>query len=190
MQSKFYKIFKKKKVIIGVIHFPPLLDYSEFPGLKIALGNALKDLRAFEEGGVDGIIIENNYDVPHKITVSPQTTEAMIFLGEEIKRKTKLPIGVNVLWNDFKTALLTGKRIGGKFIRIPVFVDKIKTDCGIITGNSREVLRHQKEIKAEDIALFTDIQVKHAKLLNKKPVEESAAVEGSQHHLPLFPEQQ
>ena len=174
MQNNFYNIFKKRKVVIGAIHFPPLFGYSEFPGLKIALNNALKDLNAFEKGGIDGVIIENNYDIPHKIIVELQTVDAMVFLGNKIKEKTKLPIGVNVLWNDFKASLFIAKTIGARFIRVPVFVDKIKTDCGVITGNPKEVPRYQKEIKAENIALFTDIQVKHAKLLNKRPIEKAA----------------
>jgi len=174
MRGKFYKIFKGEKVIIGVIHFPPLLGYPEFPGFEITLENALKDLKAFEDGGVDGVIIENNYDIPHKIEVNPKTVEAMLFLGKKIKKQTKLPIGVNVLWNDFRASLFIGKKIGARFIRIPVFVDKVKTDYGNIAGNPAEVLRYQKEIKAENTALFTDIQVKHAELLDKRPIEESA----------------
>ncbi len=175
MSSKLYKIFKKNKnIIIGAIHFPPLLGYPDFPGFEVALNNALKDLDAFEKGGVDGIIIENNYDISHKIEVSPQVADIMKDLGKEIKKKTKLAIGVSVLWNDFKNALLIAKLIDGKFIRIPVFVDKVKTSYGIITGNPKEVIDYRKKIKAENIALFTDIQVKHAQFLNKRPIEKSA----------------
>lgn len=174
MPSKFYKIFKRKKIIIGAIHFPPLLGYPEFPGLKVALNNALKDLKALESGGADAVIIENNYDTPHKINVSPETISSMTFLGKKIKKATKLPIGVSVLWNDFKAALLVSKIIGARFIRIPVFVDKVKTNYGIITGDPAEALTYRKKIGASDIALFTDIQVKHAEILNKRPIEKSA----------------
>jgi uncharacterized protein len=131
-------------------------------------------LAAFESGGVDGIIIENNYDLPHKIKVDSGTIAAMIFLGNEIKNKTKLPIGVSVLWNDFCAAFFIAKIIGAKFIRVPVFIDKVKTNYGIINGNAKEVLFFRKEISAEAIALFTDIHVKHAKLMTKKSIEESA----------------
>lgn len=175
MQNKLSKIFKKdKKVIIGVIHFPPLLGYPEFPGLKLALNNALKDLRAFEEGGVDAVIIENNYDIPHKIDVDPEIIAAMTFLGSKIVANAKLPVGVSVLWNDFRAALSIAKTIGAKFIRIPVFTDKVKTNYGIVVGSPKDVLMYRKKIKAENIALFTDIHVKHAKLLNKKPIQNSA----------------
>ncbi len=174
MNTKFNKIFNNKKVAIGVIHFAPLLGYPDFPGEDVILENALKDLKSFENGGVDAIIIENNYDIPHQENTTPEIVDMMISLGKRIKQETKLPIGVNVLWNDYRAGLFIAKKIGAKFIRIPVFVDKVKTDCGVVTGDPKAVLEYQKEINAEDIALFTDIQVKHSELLNKRPIEESA----------------
>jgi len=174
MISSFYKIFKRKKIIIGVIHFPPLLGYPNSPGLKVALNNALKDLKALESGGIDGIIIENNYDTPHKISVGPETTAAMTFLGEKIKSATKLPLGINVLWNDYKAALSIAKVLNLQFIRVPVFVDKIKTNYGIIGGRPKDVTNFKKLIRAENIALFTDIHVKHSVLISKNNITSSA----------------
>ncbi|MCG2809135.1 MAG: phosphorybosylanthranilate isomerase, partial [Candidatus Portnoybacteria bacterium] len=131
--NKLKKIFKKdKNIIIGAIHFPPLLGYVDFPGLKIALNNALKDLTAFEKGGVDGIIFENNYDIPHKIFADSSVVASMTYLGEQIKKAIKLPLGISVLWNDYYTALSIAKILNLQFIRIPVFVDNVKTDYGII----------------------------------------------------------
>lgn len=173
--TNLYKIFKKNKnIIIGAIHFPPLFGYKNFPGYEVALTNAMDDLDAFYKGGVDGIIIENNYDIPHKIFVEKETIDLMVRLGKEIKNKTKIPLGVSVLWNDYKSALLIAKNIGGEFIRVPVFVDGVKTDYGNIFADPKSVLEYRKEINAENIALFTDIHVKHAELLNKRAIEESA----------------
>ncbi|MFH1713992.1 MAG: BtpA/SgcQ family protein [Candidatus Nealsonbacteria bacterium] len=174
MSSKFYKIFKHKKVIIGAIHFPPLLGYRGYPGLKVALNNALKDLKAFENGKVDGIIIENNYDIPHRTLVGPETVAAMTFLGAKIRSATNLPLGINVLWNDYKAALSIAKTLDLQFIRIPVFVDKIKTDYDIIEGKPKDVIKFRKLIKAEHIALFTDVHVKHSKLISKNDITDSA----------------
>lgn len=175
MPSKFYKIFEKKNgIIIGAIHFPPLSGYPEFPGLEVALNNSLEDLKALENGGVDAVIIENNYDTPHKIFVAPETVNDMKFLGAEVASSTKLTVGVSVLWNDYKAALSIAMAIKAKFIRIPVFVDKVKTNYGTVTGSPEDVLKYRKKIGADNIALFVDIQVKHAELLNKRPIEESA----------------
>lgn len=175
MKNKLTKIFKKKNgIIIGVIHFPPLLGYPKFPGFKIAIKNAIDDLRSFQQGGADGIIIENNYDNPHKPFVDSFIVSSMTFLGEKIKKETNLPIGISVLWNDYRAALSIAKILGFKFIRVPVFVDKVKTDCGIINGQPDKIIKFRKSIKAGDVAIFTDIHVKHSVLLSKKSITASA----------------
>jgi hypothetical protein len=175
MENSLNKIFKKNKnIIIGAIHFPPLFGYKDFPGTEIALRNTLHDLKAFEDGGTDGIIIENNYDVPHKIAVDKETVEMMTYLGKEIKKATRIPIGVSVLWNDYKAALFIAKEIGAQFIRVPVFVDNVKTDYGEVFGEPKDVLDYRREMGIENIALFTDIHVKHAELLDEKTIESSA----------------
>ena len=169
MESKLHKIFNKdKNIIIGAIHFPPLVGYPDFPGFEAALKDALDDLRAFQGGGVDGVIIENNYDIPHKIQVLKETVDIMIELGKKIRAATELPLGVSVLWNDYQAAFTIAKKIGAQFIRVPVFVDKVKTDYGIVDGNPEKVTTYRKNIGAENIAIFTDIHVKHAKILNKE----------------------
>lgn len=167
---------KRQHIVIGAIHFPPLLGFSEFPGFDVARENALKDLKAFEKGGVDAIIFENNYDIPHTEFVGPEIITSMLTLGEEIKRATSLPVGISVLWNDYKTALSISKILNLQFIRIPVFVDTVKTSYGTIEGNAKQVVRFRKQIKAEGVALFTDIHVKHAELLSKHTITESAEI--------------
>jgi len=175
MNNKFNKIFRKKKnIIIGAIHLPPLLGYKNFPGFDAALQNALSDLRSFESGGVDGIIFENNYDIPHKISVDAPIISSMTFLGEKLRRITRLPLGVSVLWNDYRAALSIAKTLNLQFIRIPVFVDKAETNYGVVKGEPKKVLDFRKSIGAENIALFTDIHVKHAKLLSKYSLITSA----------------
>lgn len=173
--TKIRKIFKKdRNVIIGAIHFPPLLGYKGFPGFKITLKNAIADLRAFEKGGVDGIIFENNYDIPHTITVNAPIVSSMTFLGGKLRKATRLPIGISVLWNDYSAALSIAKTIDLQYIRIPVFVDKVRTSYGIVEGAPKKIDDFRKSIGAENVALFTDIHVKHAELMSKHSLLASA----------------
>ncbi len=173
--ARLKKIFKKERnIVIGAVHFPPLLGCPAFPGMAAASRNALRDLRAFYRGGVDAVIFENNYDNPHAIEAGPGTVASMAYLGNEIINVSKIPVGVNVLWNDFKVGLALAKILNLPFVRVPVFVDTVKTDCGIIKGNAREVLAFRRKIKAEQVALFTDIHVKHSKLLSRFSLMESA----------------
>lgn len=169
------KIFKKNKnIIIGAIHLPPLLGYKDFLGLDAALKNALADLKALESGGIDGVIFENNYDIPHKIFVDAPIISSMTFLGEKLKKATHLPLGISVLWNDYCAALSIAKTLNLQFIRVPVFVDKVKTNYGIVEGEPKKVVDFRKSIDGNNIALFTDIHVKHAKLLSKHNLITSA----------------
>ena len=171
----FTSLFKKQKnIIIGAIHLPPLLGYKGFPGLDVAVKNALKDLRAFEQGGVDAVIFENNYDVPHQVRVDAATVSAMTFVGAKLREAMGLPMGVSVLWNDHRAAFAIAKTLGLQFIRIPVYVDTVKTNYGIVEGDPKEVQAYRKSIGAENIAICTDIHVKHATLLSKHSLLDSA----------------
>lgn len=174
-RMRLTSLFKKQKnIIIGAIHLPPLLGYKGFPGLDVAIKNALADLRALEQGGADAIIFENNYDVPHQVEVGPSTISAMTIVGERLRKATKLPIGISVLWNDYRTALAIAKTLKLQFVRVPVFVDKVETSYGVVEGSARQVMGYRAQIDAHDVAIFTDIHVKHAVLLSKHSLIASA----------------
>lgn len=173
--SLMQRIFgKEQSIIIGAIHLPPLPGYPDFPGFSIAIDNALHDAQALVDGGADGIIFENNYDLPHTAQVGPEIVAAMVRIGLEIKHRTKILCGVNVLWNDYRAGLGIAKALDLQFIRIPVFVDTVKTDYGVITGDASDVIAFRKHIGAENVAIFTDIHVKHSELLTPEPITDAA----------------
>lgn len=164
----------RSNIVIGAIHLPPLLGYPDFPGIKIALRYAFQDLRALERGGVSAIIFENNYDIPHVERVSSAVAACLTYVGAELKRQTKLPLGISVLWNDYETALSIAKVLDLQFVRVPVFVDKVKTSYGIMDPQAKRVTAYRQKIGAHNVALLTDIHVKHATILSKHSITESA----------------
>jgi len=171
------------KTIIGALHFSPMIGYEGFEGYDAVLKKARADLKAFVDGGVDAVIFENNYDLPHKIKVSPETITMMTRLileltnDEESKMSSsKIPFGISVLWNDYEAALTIAKITGAGFIRVPVFVDAVRTDFGEIHPTPKDVLRIREELRAENIKIYTDIHVKHASLLSKKNITEPAVL--------------
>lgn len=172
--NSLMKIFKTNKPFIGALHFMPTLGYEGFTDLDKILDKARKDLKALQDGGVDGIIFENNYDYPHKIMVGHETTASMIYLISELKKDIKVPFGVSVLWNDYESAFSIAKICEGLFIRIPVFVDKVETNYGVVKVDPTVILEYRRKISAQTIAIFSDIHVKHAKLLSDKTITQSA----------------
>jgi hypothetical protein len=170
----FKQFFRTKNPIIGMVHFPPLLGYKDFPGLEVCLRKSLYDAKTLEKSRVDAIMFENNYDIPHLEFARPETVAMMTSLIKKISKKINIPFGINVLWNDYKAALSIAKVTGASFIRVPVFVDSVKTGYGKIFANPKKILEFRKKIKAEKIALFTDIHVKHAKMIKNKTIFQSA----------------
>lgn len=168
------KLWGTETPIIGVVHLSPLPGYDGFEGKDKTLQRAIADVEAFERGGISAIMIENNYDLPHQIEVGPEIVSMMTFIISRISKRTRLPIGVSVLWNDYRSALAIALATSAAFIRIPVFVDRVRTDFGEIRGNPEEVIAYRQKIGAQEIALFTDIQVKHAELLEEKSITISA----------------
>lgn len=165
------------KMIIGAVHFNPLIGYEGFVDYQSVFDKAKQDLRAFEDGGVDAIIFENNYNFPHKINESYEVLEMMISLINDLSKLTKLPYGVSLLWNDYLGAFRIAKKTNAKFIRVPVFVDDVKTDFGIIYAHPKKVIEARKSLDAEQILILADIHVKHAEMLDKKKTLTESALE-------------
>lgn len=172
--NKLKKIFKNKKpFVIGMIHCAPLLGYENSPGIKGVEKKFMSDLKALVEGDVDAVMIENNYDVPHYETAKLSTIPQLTNLCLKARKFTKKPLGLCVLWNDYETALSIAKLASFQFIRVPVFVDKVKTHYGIFSGKAKEAIEFRKKISAENIMIFADIQVKHAEHLIKRPLKDA-----------------
>lgn len=173
--SKFFKIFKKQKPIIGMVHLPPLLGFNGCPGIKAIIEKALRDLMVLESGGIDGVLIENEYDHPHTVTASQGVIEYFSRAAQAVVTEAQVPVGVEALLNDPKASLKIAKSSGASFIRTDYFVDRMeRKNFGEMEIDPKGLIEFRKKIGAEDIALFTDIQVKFAKMLEEKDIVKSA----------------
>lgn len=157
-----------KKNIIGMIHLLPLPGYSKHPGMSAVIKQALKDLAVLEKGGVNAVLVENENDHPHQVKPGPEIVAAMALVANEVVKKAKVPVGVEVLLNDPQASLAIAKISGAKFIRTDYFVDKMwRKEYGRIEINPQKLLVYKKKIKADAVKIFADVQVKYAKLLEK-----------------------
>lgn len=177
MNTSFSTVFPNKFPIIGMIHLPPLLGFQNAPGMDQAIAKALKDLRALEEGGVDGVMTENEYDRPHVVHVGPETIAAMAVITQEVKRAAKtVVVGAEILLNDPNASLAVAKASGTRFIRTDYFVDRMaREEDGVeMAIDAPALLKYREKINASDVLIMADIQVKYAKMLEKKTIAQSA----------------
>ena len=157
-----------------MVHLKTLPGYPQYTSMDEVIGQAVNDALILEEGGVEAILIENTDDDPHRKEVLPEVIAAFTLVAKAIRERVKLPIGICVLWNDYKASLAIAKVCGASFVRIPVFTEVVVTASGVIEAEPYEVISYRQKLNAGNIKIMADIQVKHAAMLAKRPIEESA----------------
>lgn len=162
-----------RPAMFGMVHLLPLPGSPLWGGsLEDVIERARRDAAALSAAGFTGLVVENFGDRPFSRTVSSETVAAMAVVIDRIASETDLPIGVNVLRNDARSALAVATATSSSFIRINVHVGTMATDQGVIDGDAADTLRYRRTLGAEDIAIFADLLVKHASpIVETDPVE-------------------
>lgn len=161
--------------VIGMVHLLPLPGTMYFEGsLDAVQDRALTDALHLESAGFDGIIVENYGDIPfRKGPVEPHTVAAMTAIVTEIRREVEMPIGINVLRNDPRGAIAIASATAARFIRVNVHSGVMVTDQGVIEGEAAETIAYLDRV-APELAVYADVNVKHARPLVSRPVAEVA----------------
>jgi membrane complex biogenesis BtpA family protein len=164
-----FKTFKNPKPVIGMVHLPALPgSRSNKLSLSKITQRAVKDAQALEQGGVDGLLIENYNDIPFsKDIVDPHIVSAMTIIVNAIKTKINIPYGINVLRNDWRAAVGIAAITGAKFVRVNVFSGAMITDQGVIEGDPKGCIEYRDNI-APKLKIFADVWVKHGIPLKMK----------------------
>ena len=159
-------ILKTDNPVIGVVHLSPLPTSARWKGkLNEVIARAEQEATALAAGGVDGIIIENFFDAPFtKDRVDPAVVSAMTLIVDRLKNMVMLPIGINVLRNDARSAMAIASCTDVQFIRVNVLTGVMATDQGLIEGKAHELLRYRRELGSQ-VAILADVLVKHARPL-------------------------
>lgn len=162
-----YQLFKTRTPIIGVVHLLPLPTSPRWGGsLKAVIDRAEQEATALASGGVDSIIVENFFDAPFtKNQVDPAVVSAMTVVVQRIQNLVTLPIGLNVLRNDGRSAMAIANCVKAQFIRVNVLTGVMATDQGLIEGEAHQLLRYRREL-GSDVKILADVLVKHARPLS------------------------
>lgn len=172
----FSDVFASKKPVIGMVHLPPLPLSPLWKGAHLdAIAEfALKDAAALEAGGVDALIIENQNDQPFVTgQVSPPTVAFMTTLAYQVRRAVNIPIGVNILFNDWQSEIAVAEAVKAAFIRVEVLVDTSWSDMGMLDACAPELLRLRSALHS-NVNIFTDVQGKYTVPCAPRPLVDSA----------------
>src|SRR5262245_13409229 len=97
------EIFGTPRPIIGMVHCWPLPGAPGYTGLGIdgIIAHAIADARALQAGGVDGLIVENMWDIPFRAGphLPPESIAAHAVVARAVKQAVDLPLGINLVHN-------------------------------------------------------------------------------------------
>lgn len=164
---------KKGAIVIGMLHLPALPGS---PQSVLSLSEIRDHVRCDAErlaaGGVDGLMMENFGDVPfYPGRVPAYVVAHMTALACEVRTQIDLPLGINVLRNDGRSALAVAHASGATFIRVNVLCGARVADQGLIQGIAHDLLRERAMLGATGIKIFADVDVKHSVPLAERSLE-------------------
>ena len=161
------EMFGVDKPIIGMIHLLPLpgAPAYDFYGMEAVIEHALRDAEALISGGVDALMVENMWDLPYYVgaDVPPEEMTAQAVAARAIVEAVDAPVGINVIHNGGRVTLAIAVAAGADFIRVCLLTGARVWDTGEFDrGCAAELLRWRKNLGAEHIKLFADVDKKHS----------------------------
>ncbi len=178
------ELFGRPKPIIGVIHLPPLPGAPRYTGesMETIFAAAQADARRLTSGGVDGIIVENAFDLPfaRPEDIGPETVAALTAACLRVRDVTDLPIGITLVANGAIPALAVAKAVGARWVRVNQWANAYVANEGLIDGPAGKAMRYRSAIQALDVRIFADVDVKfgaHAITADRSLEEQTRDVE-------------
>jgi uncharacterized protein len=159
--------------LVGVVHLPPSLGYAGFPGVEEALAIVRRDVAALCDAGYDGVLLENDADKPHDLYVGKHVVAWLARAAAEARAIVRAPLGIGVQRVDWEASLAVAAAVGLDFVRLDVFVDRVRMQGSEVAIDSAAVVAQRRALGIERVALWTDVHVKHAELVSVEPLQAS-----------------
>ena len=161
------ELFGVAKPVIGMVHLWPLPGAPAYTGygMQKIIDHAVRDAEALVQGGVNGLIVENMWDLPFRVGhgVQIESATAQAVAAAEIVKSFPLPTGINVIHNGGVVCLAIALASQARFIRVCIYTGARVWDTGEFDhGCAAELTRKRKELHAEHIHIFADVDKKHS----------------------------
>ena len=159
------RLFGRPGALVGMLHLralPGAPRYDAGDGMAAVLGQALSEARMLEDGGFDGVIVENGWDIPFlkPDQVGHETVAALAVVVDRVNQAIDLPVGVNCLANAVEASVAVAAATGAAFVRANQWVNAYVANEGIIDGRAGVVTRYRHALHADQVTVWADVQVK------------------------------
>lgn len=165
------EMFGVKKPIIALLHLRALPGDPLFragDSMTSVLRTAREELHMLQDGGVDGILIANEFSLPYEKRVSPVTVAAMGYLVGALREDLKVPYGVNIVSNPLATIDLAAAT-GASFVR-STFTGAYVGESGVTDTDIAVVMRRKKALGLDHLRLFFKVNPESDVYLAERPL--------------------
>ena len=168
-------MFHVKKPIIAMLHLDPLPSDPRWhygDSVEAVVQHALEDLRALQNGGVDGILISNEFSLPYQRHMNFVTPAAMAYVVGRLKDEIRVPFGVDCI-SDGEATIELAAAVGADFVR--------GTCCGVYVGDGgldnndfSALLRRKAALHLDNLKMLYFINPESDRNLDTRPLADIA----------------
>ncbi len=163
------EVFGTARPIIAMVHLPALPGmplYDAAGGMEAIIASAERDIRALQDGGVDGVMFGNENDRPYSARAEPAQIAAMSAAVAAVKPRLRVPFGVDLLWDPVATVAVAAAT-GAAFAR-EVFNGVHAGDLGLWVPDAAAALRLRRSLNAERVKLLFTVVAEFAAPLDTR----------------------
>jgi membrane complex biogenesis BtpA family protein len=169
------EVFGVKKPIIAMLHLRALPGDPGFrfgDTMEEVTNAARKDLAALQEGGVDGVLISNEFSLPYQRTVDFVIPAAMARVIGELLKDIRVPYGVDCISDGLATIELAAAT-NARFVR-GTFCGVYVGDGGFYNNDISFLLRRKTALHLTNLKMLYFINPESDRNLDTRPLSEIA----------------
>lgn len=132
------------------------------------VASAREELIALQDGGVDGVLIANEFSLPYEKHVSPVTVGAMGYIIGSLRPILRIPFGVNIVSNPMASIDLAAAT-GASFVR-STFTGAYIGENGFTDTDIPSVLRRKKALGLSSLKLLYKVNPESDVYIAERPL--------------------
>ena len=168
-------MFHVKKPIIAMLHLDPLPGDPRWhygDSVEAVVQHALEDLRALQNGGVDGILISNEFSLPYQRHMNFVTPADMAYVVGRLKDEIRVPFGVDCI-SDGEATIELAAAVGADFVR-GTFCGVYVGDGGLYNNDFSALLRRKAALHLDNLKMLYFINPESDRNLDTRPLADIA----------------
>lgn len=171
------ELFGTKKPIISMLHLDPLPGDPRFGrsggSVSTVVEHAKRDLEALQKGGVDGIIVSNEFSLPYQRRMSFVTPATMAYVIGQLRSEMSVPYGVDAI-SDGLACIELAAACEASFVR-GTFSGVYVGDGGLYNNDFSMLMRRKAELHLDDLRMLYFINPESDRNLDTRPLADIAA---------------